>query len=154
MKKVKLGSQHHFSQVFLLHMINLELQLSMVQTTALKKRKKRSLLRLIFDTNKQSSFNLTQYEQYELLQNPSDRSKYYHIRTTQTRGIDIGPSTIAQTEKKEKTVGSSQPKNATLSSSEKPVSKQVLRKHCTAKPAHCVETKNSFTCLDSCALVC
>ena len=69
-------------------------------------------------------------------------------------GIDIGPSTKAQTEKKEKTVGSSQPKNATLSSSEKPVSKQVLRKHCTTKPAHCVETKNSFACLDSCALVC
>ncbi|WZY88986.1 hypothetical protein YC2023_045721 [Brassica napus] len=60
----------------------------------------------------------------------------------------------AQTEKKEKTVGSSQPKNATLSSSEKPVSKQVLRKYCTTKPAHCVEIKNSFACLDSCALVC
>lgn len=37
-----------------------------------------------------SSFNLTQYEQYELLQNPSDRSKYYHIRTTQTR-LNIHP---------------------------------------------------------------
>ena len=69
-------------------------------------------------------------------------------------GIDVGPSTKAQTEKKEKTVALFQPKNVTLSSSEKPVSKQSLREHCTTKPAHCVETKNSFACLDSCALVC
>ncbi|WZZ79985.1 hypothetical protein YC2023_100557 [Brassica napus] len=44
------------------------------------------------------------------------------LRQDPKGGIDVGPSTKAQTEKKEKTVALFQPKNVILSSSEKPVS--------------------------------